>query len=254
MHFYADWSTNKGLKVLADDEDEVFDVPDIQMLLDAYTLPDDTLVTETTFESFDVARRAKLMQAAERVGVTWLTVPNRLTPKARKDLGLEKSDENDVRAIRHNAITRPASLRKASLPDPDRIARRAEANRVLMHMRRARVARRTEDGQDVRSEKDEYALGLARSLPEVPEDLRPALYGKNGKLSLTTLAAVGAAAQFASNRSEFEAICGLHANGYPSQIRSDLMYHSFRHRAKAGCDRTTFRRAMRWLYQQVKYG
>jgi hypothetical protein len=254
---YFDWSMQRGLAVIGD-EGWVADVQNfhsIDALLDTITEPT-TLVSETTFESFNVDNRMAAL------GHTWLVLPTKLTPRARAVLGLEKDDSNDVLAIRHVARTNPDALKRPTVDSP--IAEKlTAANRELMILRRTyttEAAPRRKYGLLVRKQKDAYAETVLQFLPEYADldDYLKVALGDGKKYSLTLVAAIAKATKHAESRREFDSLAGLHVNGYPSQIRSDLHHWRWRFIRKArderGANKLTiseYRRACRWLYHQL---
>jgi hypothetical protein len=256
---YFDWSMQRGLSVLFNDEDTVRVYPNIERLLDSLTTQT-TLVSEATFESFRIDKRQALIDTVHRRGHEWLTFSGRRTPRARKALELEKSDDNDVRAIRYVATYERAGLRPASVADSTdpRVAKREAANGELMTLRRNWIsidAPRVQSGFKIIRQKDIYADEVIAQLPTFStlDDVKRRAMGiKDGKeYSKVLVAAAAIATKYSDNRTDFEFLAGLYSNGYPSQIRSDFHHWTFRFAKARGATMTEFRKSCRWLYHQL---
>ena len=286
---YFDWSIRNGVFTLTDNAKDVIVYPTLWAVLDEL-LPGDMLIGEATFLSFDVAQRERFMKEAAAKGVAFLTTPTRLTSRARKRHGLgEKSDEVDVRAIRAMVQEGIDSRLKPPAPaDPEWVELRTKANRHLMSLRRSGElvpAPRTPGRYKFISGKDTQAKAWAEELPPLqfePEVRRLALGQTVGATdyNLVIVAAVGVAAIYARDTDEFDRLAGLHAHGYPSQIRADLHHYAWaggNTRAKLevieavgkttgqvtrvipsptkrldGLTWTDYRRELRWLYRQLR--
>lgn len=207
-----------------------------------------TLVGESTFESYDVRQRERVMQLAESRGIKFLTVPARGNTRRRAAAGLpektsqsRETDYEDARAIQHAAIT-GTHLKKPALVEDDWAELREQARTRFIHLRYS-------------GQKDQYASGLLRHLPPYilqPTERRIAL-GPTERYNLVIVAAIGVAAEFVTSRADFERLTGLYAHGYPSQFRSDLIYWGWARQAKKRQRITlsVYRRELRWLFHQV---
>lgn len=257
---YFDWSMRRGVAAVFDKENEVRSYPSIYRLLDDLTGPS-TLISETTFESFNTSRRAEVIQAVADAGHVWLVHPTRLTAKVRRAAGAEKTtDEDDALWIRQVAKKHTSALRPAQNlleeGDPRRVRLEATQKQLVEIRRAYRVqpSERARLGYTVKKLQEVVAKEIESKLPN-PKTLEPSL-----KASLVTgihyadslLVTVYVAAQQSSSRKEFEAIMGLYAGGYPSMMRSNALWHRYRAASKAGATLSEFRRAVRWLYHQTK--
>lgn len=244
-----DWD-GKAIHVTENGE-VVFEMRDQFELLDSGRLAVPTLVvTESTFESYDPDRRQRTIDEYRRQGHDLRTISPRLTAWWRIERGIEKSDDNDARAIWHIANDPNQHLKKPSPAMPkdhpwNQV--RAEAERTLMVLRRSGA-------------KDQLHKNLVEQLPkfkDLPEDLQKALGGKGG-YSKAIVPAVYVAATYTNNIKEWERLLGLYASGKNSQFRSDIYHHGWKGNATAsrrrdsGLTLTDYRRGLRWLYRQVK--
>lgn len=253
---YFDWGGGK-LTTLLDDTDSIVYYPTCDALLDSLHEPH-RIVSEATFESFNVANRRRVIQRAADAGHEWFTTPNRLTGRTRRAMGHEdKTDEIDVTVIRHLALTNPACLKRPNVRDASDMLVQGlrEANSELMVLRRTNrmVPNRSRLGFKMVSAKDDYARGVASLLPAYaaqPEVRRLAL-GNGKEYAPVLVAAAAMAAKRSGTRREFEHYAGLFAHGYPSQIRSDFHHWRFRFAARNGVSVSEFRRECRWLYHQL---
>lgn len=269
---YFDWS-GSALAVLWDDEDTVdmTTYRSVSDLLDDLTEPT-RIVSEATFESFNLDMRREVIERAEREGHTWLTTPNRQTKRMRDRLGWTKSDAVDVQVIREIDRRSSADTLKRPVPPPDEkdLASQIDANHELMRLRnsKVRVPSRAKKGYTEYSKKQLLAREIIKQLPKfktLTDTQKLALGGD--KYSECIVAAVAIAAKYSSNRREFENLAGLHGHGYPTQIRADLHFHGWanmgqiytkgkkRSRAqRMGVTLTLseWRREIRWLYHHVK--
>lgn len=253
---YFDWGGGK-LTTLLDDSDNIVYFPTCDALLDSLREPH-RIISEATFESFNVQNRERVIQRATDAGHLWFTTPNRLTARTRRAMGHEdKTDEIDVTVIRHLALTNPACLKRPNVRDATDLLVTAlrEANRELMVLRRSNrmVENRSRLGFKMVSAKDDYAREVASHLPlyaAQPEKRRLAL-GNGKEYAPVIVAAAAMAVKRSSNRREFEHFAGLFAHGYPSQIRSDFHHWRFRFAARHGVTVSEFRRECRWLYHQL---
>lgn len=272
----VDWSERRGVVSFDGSEKRYF--VDLHELLASLAEPTE-IALESTFESFQTARRAEVMRLAREGGHTLKALPPRLTAKTRREMfGEDKTDEIDVEVLWHLAQN-PSRTRRPANPDPALVAKREEAGRTLMLLRRSgtRVARAQQlallEGAGkftpprYESSKDEWARRLVAKLPKfasLPEDTRKAIGAGDG-YSLVAVAAVGVVALVASGRREADTLMGLHAHAYPSQVRADLHHYCWAGgNTRARLDReggwvrvdgltmSAWRRSLRWLYAQLK--
>ena len=254
---YFDWAGG-FLTCLRNDDpsDKIFRPPTTSALLDSLIEPT-RLISEATFESFDVNKRAEVIERAKREGHIWLTTPNRQTGRHRDGMHLDKSDDNDVLVIRDLAITKPSVLKAPTPPpgDTTEIKAQKSACAELMLLRRTKrvVPNNSKLGFKAVSAKDDYADKLIENLPEFSTltPLQKISLGNGKKYSKPLVAAVGKATKYSNSRREFELITGLFAHGFPSQLRSDLHYWTWRFAKNRGVRLTDFRREVRWLYHRM---
>jgi hypothetical protein len=208
-----------------------------------------TLVGESTFHSYDLTKRQRVIQLAESRDINLLTVPARGNKRRREALGLppdkkqsKQSDRDDALAIQY-AATHGAHLKKPAIVEPEWEELREAARKRFILLRSS-------------GGKDEYAISLMHRLPPYvlqPRERKVAL-GPKDSYNLVILAAVGVAAEFASNRRDFERLTGIYAHGYPSQFRSDFFFHGWKMRPEkqAQISLSVYRRELRWLFHQLK--
>lgn len=257
---YFDWSGGP-VHAIHDDSDKVTVYAGLDHLLDALASPT-TIRAEATFESFNVAKREEFLARCRREGHDFKVINPRATAKRRRALGYEeKSDEIDARVIRHLATDGITHFTPVVLPDEERVDARQRVNARLMDLRRTKVPRaskRARLGWVFESAKDHYAEALIEGLPPVAaltaaQDAALCT-GPPGKRAYSKLvvAAVGVVAEEARNTREFDFLAGLYQNGYPSQVRSDLMLHRWQRAVRGKLPFTDFRRELRWLFHQLR--
>lgn len=264
---YFDWSIRNGVYTLVDEAPLPAKVyQSLAHVLDLL-VPGDTLVGEATFESFNLPERARLIELAKARGITFLTTPNRLTGRFRRRLfpGIDKGDEVDVQVIREIARD-PSRLKAPAMPDPFWVERRKRANRRLMSLRRAGTLTpkaRTPGRFNFTSDKDiiaqEWSVKLPPYLDQTP--VRQRALGDGKDYSRVIVAAVGVATTEARTTREFDALAGLYAHAYPTQIRADLHHYAWaggNQRARLNdqgkrddLTLTDYRRELRWLYHHM---
>jgi hypothetical protein len=255
---YFDWGNQ--LTTLTNDSEERIPYPTIDALLDELGGTPHQLVCESTFESYRVDKRAEVIDRAKNAGHVWLCTPNRQTGRHRRSLGFaSKTDDIDVGVIRDLALTKPLCLKAPSIPSDDdkRVTRLREANATLRDLRRTYrtvEAPRTRAGFKRVSLKEDYSLNLAALLPAYSSltPVQKKALGDGKKYSKPLLAAAGIATLYSENRREFEHLTGLHAHGYPSQIRSDVHWWTWNYvKKRGGVTLSEFRREVRWLYHRL---
>lgn len=224
---YCDWSIRRGVAVVWNDEDDVKYYPDLGAVLEAGAR---CIILESTFDSFDRDNGDRDIAAARLLGVSILTISSRVTSRFRKAGGFgEKDDAADAKAIRYAAQS-GMHLKVPGKASDELIAKRIEANTALMYLRShgEHRPRPKASGYTFTSLKESMSAEWAALLPDfkgLPEVTRTALSASGGKgYNLTIVAAVGVAAYFAENGSEFDYLSGLYQHGYPTQIRADLMH------------------------------
>lgn len=257
--YYFDWSHGK-VTVLKNNESLHKNYYSLFDLLDDVNEPS-IFIGEATFESFfRDSRRNEFILRCEAEGHIILTTPNRATGRMREKLGLEKTDENDVQAIRAiaNSGTHLKVPRVFDASDPF-LSVRAAANKELMILRASKVRIPKKNGvgflKATKSEKDLFAEDLIARLPDInsiPEDISKYLGGT--EYNKVIVAAVGVCGKFVNSQRGFDKLSGLYHHGYPSQIRSDLHLWGWsrRLRGKPGYSLSGYRRALRWLFRQIK--
>ena len=252
--YYIDWSSRKGVLALMEGAEKPVVFETLFTFVESLNEPS-IIYIEATYESFDLKKRREFEEICFNKHVLWQT-PNRLTQRMRKRLNFsEKTDENDTFAIR-GVVKQCDSLKKPRPVDQTRVLIRVIANKELMLLRRRR-------------QKDVFAETLIVHLPS-PETLtdtqKIALLNGDGKYSKPTVAAVGIAAKFAYNQKGFDFLAGLHAHGYPSQIRADLHHynwsggntrrklsdHKHGYGKRDDIKMSDWRREMRWLFHKLR--
>lgn len=259
---YFDWSGGP-VHALHDDTppDQIVVYAGLNALLDALTGPT-RIRAEAPFESFNVERRMDFLRRCDEAGHDFKVISPRATARRRRALGFEeKTNEIDVQVIRNLANDGTTHFTPVKLPDARRGALREDANAELMLMRRTlhpRVSTRSKTGWMFDSEKDHFAETIIAKLP-APADLTHAqdialCTGPEEKraYSKCAVAAVGVVAAHARNTREFDFLAGLYQNGYPSQVRSDLMHHRWWKSVEGKLSFSDYRRELRWLFHQIK--
>lgn len=258
QHVYFDWNKTQ-INVLFDDAEDDIVLKDLDSLMDMLTEPS-VIIGEATFESFQLAKRKHVMDRASKDGHILLTTPNRATGRWRKQLypeynGKPLPDNLAVKVIRHIATKTNTHLKVPGFPDPAWVQIREAANYRLMTLRSEfRWAYGPRGGRKVVSEKDDYADELIQGLPEYSTltSKQKLALGDGKEYNKTVVAAVGVAAEFASNTEEFDSLSGMYHHGYPSQIRSDLHHWRWRFlRDKVNLTLSEYRRELRWLFHQI---
>lgn len=269
---YLDWSTHRGVTILIEQGQKPLCVEDTQTFFDMDELLDwvsepTLFISETTLESFRVERRQQIIDRIHAEGHEWKVTPNRHTPRQYQALGLpadakkqspKKGDDFDVCAIRAYA-TNPAHLKIAKVEyDQDKIDRRIAISKELTRMRKtATVVEGAKGGRKRINEKDllsQRAIALLPDPKSLTETQRKVLTGANGKYREPIMAVVATGIQYTGSRKEFQSALGFFNHGFPSQARSDIYHHTWRHIKKAHPEVTSgdIQREVRWLYHQLK--
>lgn len=249
LPFAFDWSVGRGVTAV-DPRGFKWAPATLEELLCA--VPRGSVVVgESTFESYDVRQRLRVMQVAESRDVTLLTVPARGNTRRRAAAGLQEktsqskqTDFEDAVAIQHAAAS-GAHLKKPAAVDAAWEELREKAKQRFIYLRYS-------------GQKNRYATDLmyARRLPPFTlQSLeRRIALGPTENYNLVIVAAVGVAAEFVSDRTDFERLTGLYAHGYPSQFRSDLMHWGWGRRPekRERISLSAYRREIRWLFHQLK--
>lgn len=268
---YFDWSMRRKIPTLLDDSNQVVDYLDLFDLLDHLKEPH-RIIGEATFESFRLDKRRDFIDRCDAEGHILLTVPNRETARWRERAGFSAAktpgragDLIDLQAIRmaaqHTHLKKPRIL-----PEDDPfITKRIIANRKLQKMRaNTRPVIGPRGGVSWTDEKEDYALEKIASLPPFCQlgPVKRAALGQDQNYSRVITAAVGVAAEVAEDVKEFDRLAGLYAHGYPSQIRSDLMFHGWAGptRGKLNAQKkrddltlSEYRNSLRWLYRELRH-
>lgn len=256
--YYFDWSHGK-VTTLKNDEDEIVNFYSLFDLLNSLTEPS-VLIGEATFESFfRDTRRNEFIERCADEGHTILTTPNRTTGRQRDKMGLEKNDDNDARAIRALAKS-GIHLKKPRVFDANDsfIEVQKAANKELMLLRASKVRVPKKNGigylKATKSNKEFFAEQLIEQLPDFDslDGITKKCLGNQDGYNKVIVAAVGVAAKHVSSRQKFEKLAGLYHHGYPSQIRSDLTYWGYSRRIRGRISITEYRKALRWLFGQLK--
>jgi hypothetical protein len=226
-----DWSL-KGVHATSDGV-TVDRFADIDALVDALEEPT-KLAAESTFESWDPARRTHALELIRGAGHE-LYVYRPLHTSRRRPDALAKTDADDARVIYSLAVDGRFHLHPAvAEPDIDRVRRRIRSNRAYVRIRLA-------EGKPELAAAAETILGPYGDLdPELARAL-----GNGGSYSGTLLAAVWIATTRTRSRDDFEDLLGLSGSGYPSLLRSEIHTHVWRHADGRGITWTAFRRAVR---------
>ncbi len=240
---FGDWSSNRSITAIRDNEEEILYYQDFDSWFDSLSEPT-LLVVEATFENFEKQNRQLVIDRAKREGHVFRTIGTRCTNRVRRAGGEDKTDEVDVRVIRHRVKS------GAHLHDPDYRVDKEYQERFDAAQAEIRNLR-------YMGKKELLAQNVIKRLPEIklqPETRRVALTSKSSpnEYNEVRVAAVTIAAKYSRDIKEFERIAGLYENGYPSQIRADLMYHGWRNLRKwATIKFSDYRRELRWLYRQI---
>jgi hypothetical protein len=242
-----DWSM-KGIHVTFDGV-EVDKFPSTEALLGVLTEPH-RIVAESTFESWDPARKAALVARIRAEGHEIYVFRSRNTERVRKEIGLDKSDANDARVIFHIATETAKNIYPLPGVDLDWAAYRTEAN---LEYDRARKA----GGKKDLSATFKAIFGRYRDLP--PEQKEVLGNPKNGTYSPTLTAVIVFAAQRCGTREQFEQLLGLHGSACPTLLRSEVLTHSYKHVRKREVvppekpvTWTQYRNVVRRAFRQVR--
>lgn len=258
---YFDWSGVRGIRVVDDlmpfpktkEEAEIAKSYDnFDKLIDALGSEKVCLIGECTYESFLPGRRLRVTKKLKKAGHEILVFNPRSTQKFRN--GLEKTDAVDAFAIREAAKTlhlKPPTLN----PDQVRNETRKIACRLLRIMRNSNV---NIEGKKM-STKDYFSnliIGYLPPLESFDEQTKFALGDGKKKWSQTMIADIGVMVRRVTTPREFEYVVGLHQNGYPNQIRSDLYHWRWARRGFTNPDNknfgkltlSQFRKAIRRLF------
>lgn len=274
---YFDWAGTR-LSILDNDNDEVRYLYSVDELLDSLDRPT-RIISEATFESFDINKRAEVIDKARGKGHVWLTTPNRQTGRRRlnwvlnepemfpseyfevadlnKKNGDRKSDEIDVHVIRRLANENPSCLKSPNVRrEDDRwVQVMDQIHDEMVNLRRTIrkiPSNRSAKGFVFKKDKDLYAKEIVQHLPKFKTltDTQKKCFGSAG-YSLCLVAAAAVATKHSRSRREFEHFTGLFGHGFPSQIRSDIHHHVMKAALKKGVTMSEFRRECRWLYHRL---
>lgn len=215
-----DWSFH-GVHVSFDGASvELFASTD-DLLTDPRMASPHRIAAESTFESWDLDRRQRMIDAISAAGHELVVYRPLHTPRARQALGLDKSDANDARAIWKLAAHPKFRMYTPSPVDPAWMER---AERMQREYTKIRLS----------GEKPRLAAKAAAILGPL-EGRSPefrAVFGGSGGYSETLLSVLYFLASEGLTRNEMERAIGLHGSGYPSLLRSEIHTHSARHARK----------------------
>jgi hypothetical protein len=189
------------------------------------TLKPGTIVaTESTVHAYRPKDRRELIEAADARGVEMWAMRSLFTSRARKELGIEKSDANDARAILHYFQTR-RNLFYRLRPSPRRLGTVNEAGTPRFEANAQLVALRREGYADHR--------------------------GKHLVATISVLAEV--ALKFGLSMRSFNVLCGFFGTGYPSLARSNRNKHGAGKKAELRSGKMKeIRREARRYYQVLR--
>lgn len=246
-----DWSIRRGVVAVHDGKINAFasltDMADHFRRLCAGRI---AYVGETTFESFDLSRRAAFIRHVEADGDVILCLPNRNTGKAKAKLAwalgltdaeVKKTDTIDALALLMSFADGTA-VRQPTLGAYDKASHYGAAYEAtkheLMFLRSHGHYIANRNGKPVFvSLKETLAETVASLLPDIntiPEEFRAALAcsgdayadGSLKGYNMTNIAAVTVlAAHCHGSRRLFTRVAGLHHHGYGCQARADFHHH-----------------------------
>jgi len=187
--------------------------------------PGDLVATESTMHAYRPTDRKDVIEAAEFSGAQLWGMRSIFTSRARKELGLDKSDEADAKSILHYFNTRrnlfyrlqPTPARLGTINEPG--TPRFEVNRRLVMMRR-----------------DGYR-------------------GYDGHIEATVAVVAAVAHEFKLSSRAFDRLLGFHAAGYPNIARSNRNKHGAgKDEALRPAKMRDIRRAARKWYSCLRNG
>lgn len=242
----VDWAGPRGVYATWDGS-QVIQFADLNGLLNYISDPT-MIVVEPAFESYLPGRRDEFVLRCRSEGHLLLRISDRMTPRMRRKLGLEKSDANDAIAIWNlvRADKHLSPVHRVSEIDQDWIDRVDRLNReaVIVRFTGARAGLLA---------KMEAVLGPARDLPP---DLRDVLADSTGRKYLAYCTAIYQAAEEARTRAEFERFLGLYQNAWACMLRSEIV--STRNlwgcAKRRGVSWRDYRRTLRKTYHLLRQG
>jgi hypothetical protein len=240
------------------------------------------IVLEPAFEAYQRVAREEFIEAARNSGHELRRITDRITPRVRRHLketlwgedcpekswtkkdqwyphmrhltGVEMNrlnDEYDTRAIWHAVVT----LGKSTSPvftteeirtrrGDDWLARSAHANRQAVNLR----------FMDLKPGWNDLLVSKLGEPRTLDRWLADALGVGIGKEYATFVPSCWLAAGTARTRDEYEALLGLHQNGWASMLRSEVHHWGWKGLIKRRPEMTwrQYRKALRWFYHQVK--
>jgi hypothetical protein len=199
------------------------------------------IVTESSFEPYVLGRRKSMTEMLRDAGHEIYSYNQRQTSRYRRANGIDKSNENDARAIYALAATTNLHLRPLQAePDADWVERRKALNQEYL------IIKFNGWKPEMLIKPAKAILGRYKLLSEEKQWLYG--NGKPDKYSETMLAAVYFATSRTTNRDEFERLLGLYQAGYPSLLRSDIHHHAYRtNRIKRNMPISDFRHGCRMM-------
>lgn len=211
-----DWSHKDVCYTL--DGTVVLKVKDLRELIDVLAEPH-LILGEATYESFRLDRRQEFRERCDELGHDLREISPRATEIERKRAGIKKDDADDTRVLFSLATNGRTHLKRPSpIPDNDYLLRFEEARMELM---RARYT----NGY---GPYEEEFIALFPDLDDLADDhaVRLLATGKSG-ISGMAVATVLVCARWARGRREFDRMLGMYLNGYPSLMRSNLVFHRY---------------------------
>lgn len=233
-----DWSA-QVLDVTTDGE-VVTQMKNIETLADSLNEPH-KIVCESSFEPYVLGRRQGMAKLLRERGHELYTFNQRQTARRRRELELDKSNDNDARVIFDIAANTNMHMHPL-LPDPDEewIERRSKLNREYLHIK-------------FNGQKPELLIKPAKAIlgrfsKRTEEEQEMWGNGKPDKYSDSVLAAVYFTTARTRSRDEFERLLGLYQAGYPTLLRSDIHKHGYGSGGrKRGLPVSKFRHGVRLL-------
>jgi hypothetical protein len=199
------------------------------------------ILAESTFESWDAARRRSVVDTIRAAGHEIYVFRPIHTARARGSAETKKSDENDAKTIHTIGVSGRLHVYPLPSDDPEWAERRRLANREFQIIR--------DSGE--RGLLVDAAVSVLGPYRELDDDAR-SVFGNGSGYYPALLAAVSFAAQKARSRDEFERLLGLHGSAYPSLLRSVVHHHGYRWARRRGVVWKVYRRELRRAYSALK--
>lgn len=280
----VDWARNRGVYwTWTGIPGQVYRADSLITMLDDPDFDEPAIIVlEPAFEAYQRSKREAFIERARKDGHELRRITDRITPRVRADMKervwgdacpmkswttkatwhesfrhltgtrlAQLNDEFDTLSIWHAVMT----LGKATSPvfTTDEIASRrgSDWQNRLADVNRQAVILRFMDLKPVFNAELESILGLPGDLDR---SIGRCLGDTKGKAYLTFVSSCWVTAGAATTRDEYEAMLGLHQNGYASMLRSEIHHWGWRKnlRDRPDVTWTQYRRALRWLYHQLK--